>query len=63
MRFVSVVVPLWLIAITSVSAMSAESRKPDSSVASRASTVTACDGPSARCSAATRLWPATAAVP
>ena len=38
MRFVSVVVPLWLIATTSVSDMSAASPKPESSVASTAST-------------------------
>ena len=47
MRLVSVVVPLWLIATTSVSLMSVASRKPDSSVASTASTVTGVAGPSA----------------
>ena len=61
-RLVSVVVPLWLIATTSVSDMSSRGGTRESSVAGQRF-----DGdvpsPEAWRSAAARLWPATAAVP
>ena len=60
-RLVSVVVPLWLTAMTSVSLMSSRSWKPDSSVAGSASMSS---WPSlSSSSSAAALWPATAAVP
>ena len=55
--FVSVVVPLWLIATTSVSDMSSTSPKPESSVASIGSTRNGWPTPSAVVSAVARLWP------
>ncbi len=62
MRLVSVVVPDWLIATTSVSAMSDRSPKPDSSVAGSASAARP-DPAQNWPSAAAIAWPATAAVP
>ena len=60
-RLVSVVVPLWLTAIASVSRMSRRSWNPDSSVASSASMSSS---PSLSSSSrAAVLWPAIAAVP
>ena len=61
MRLVSVVVPLWLIATTSVSDMSSPSWNPDSSVAVSAST--AIDRPHSEPSSIATLRPAMAAVP
>ena len=62
MRFVSVVVPDWLIATTSVSLMSARKPNPESSVAGVASTLQS--SPSVRDERIrARLWPAMAAVP
>ena len=63
MRFVSVVVPDWLMAMTSVSPMSSSRPKPDSSLAGRAATVTPAAGGSTEVSVAARICPATAAVP
>ena len=60
-RLVSVVVPDWDMAITSVSDMSRRRPKPDSSVAGRARAVTAPPARDPR--AAARLSQATAAVP
>ena len=62
MRFVSVVVPDWLIATIRVSRMSERSPKPESSVAGRASTRRRPSGIVAT-SAEAKLWPATWAVP
>ncbi|CAB4835243.1 unannotated protein [freshwater metagenome] len=62
MRFVSVVVPLWLTAMMSVSDMSGRTSKPDSSVASIASTSIGNSRNSSRMETAT-LSAATAAVP
>ena len=56
MRLVSVVVPLWLMATTSVSLMSSSSPKPESSVAAIASAVR-CD-PTNRRERGGELWPA-----
>jgi hypothetical protein len=61
-RLVSVVVPLWLTAITSVSDMSGRTSKPESSVASIASTSIGRSRSSSRIDTAT-LSDATAAVP
>ena len=61
MRLVSVVVPLWLTATASVSAMSRRSPKPDSSVAVTASMSSAPPASSSRTAAID--CPATAAVP
>ncbi len=60
-RLVSVVVPLWLIAITSVSDMSSCNWNPDSSVAGNASTCTRRS--TSVCNNCTKLRPAIAAVP
>ncbi len=62
-RLVSVVVPDWLTATTSVSDRSAARSKPDSSVASIARTRRRPSSPTAAPSTAARLWAATAAVP
>ena len=62
MRLVSVVVPHWLMATTSVSLMSGRMPKPDSSVAGVASTRRSSPSVS-DASMTARLWPATAAVP
>ena len=61
MRFVSVVVPLWLTATASVSVMSRRSPNPDSSVAVTASTSS--DPPASSSRTAAIDCPATAAVP
>ena len=61
MRFVSVVVPLWLTATASVSLMSSWSPNPDSSVAVIASTAMTFPASSVRILAIDA--PATAAVP
>ena len=61
-RLVSVVVPDWLMATTSVSVMSAERWNPDSSVAVMARTMTP-EPATATSMAAATAWPATAAVP
>ena len=62
MRLVSVVVPDWLMATTSVSAIDDRRPKPDSSVAGRASTRRSVSVVK-RASPAASAWPATAAVP
>ena len=62
MRLVSVVVPDWLMATTSVSAIDDRRPNPDSSVAGRASTRRS-DSAVKRASPAASAWPATAAVP
>ena len=62
MRLVSVVVPDWLMATTSVSLMSDRNPKPESSVAGSASTRSRPSGMQAS-RAPARLWPATCAVP
>ena len=62
MRFVSVVVPDWLIAMMTVSLMSGRMPKPESSVAGVASTLRSVASVSAP-SVSARLCPATAAVP
>ena len=54
-RLVSVVVPDWLMATTSVSAMSGRSRKPDSSVAGSASTRSGVGEHAARSASGQRL--------
>ncbi len=61
-RFVSVVVPDWLMATMSVSLMSGRMPNPDSSVAGVASTRRSSPSVSDERVRA-RLWPATAAVP
>ncbi len=61
-RLVSVVVPDWLMATTSVSAIDDRRPKPDSSVAGRASTRRSVSVVK-RASPAASAWPATAAVP
>ena len=61
MRLVSVVVPLWLMATTSVSDMSSLTPKPESSVAASASARSR--DPTSAASTAARLCPAIAAVP
>ena len=61
MRLVSVVVPLWLMATTSVSLMSSSRPKPESSVAAIASAVR-CE-PTNRVSVAATPCAAMAAVP
>ena len=63
MRLVSVVVPDWLMAITSVSPMSSSRPKPDSSLAGRAAAARPAAIGSTDVSVAARIWPATAAVP
>ena len=61
-RFVSVVVPDWLMAMISVSDMSLRSRKPDSSVAGTASSWTPRRS-AASARSATSPWLAMEAVP